>query len=412
MYKICIFGETYSENLGDGVIAESIRHILSRLVPDATIYYHDMTGRRGWSKGQQAQPDANLIPGLKRGLGLNLTGRFKTVRRFYTLLSLLAAKSRGEFPKLDDKALDLAIIGGGQLIMDNELSFPTKIFLLTRELGRETKAIAFYSCGVGHSWSIIGRWLYSRVLKHPRVTALSVRDIASRQNLAEVFGFKPDAIDIIYDPALWAAEAYNLQRTPDSNVIGLGIMTPLRISRVIKPEYTAQFNAEFLTRLWTDTALALIDQGHDVCLFTNGAPEDQSLAEKVLAAIPENYRKRIALCPRPDTPELLVRMIAGFKAIIAQRLHAHVIAYSLKVPSVGLIWGSKVEEFGELTERRQFFMEPHGITASDLSDKVRDAINQGVDSQRRQYLQAEAQTNTIRLLSRSGINIQLPNISS
>lgn len=403
MYKICIFGETYSENLGDGVIAESIRHIISSLLPDAAITHHDMTGRRGWRKDQQVPPDAKLIPGLKRGFGLNLTGRFKTVRCFYTLLSLLAAKYRGDFPKLDDQAFDLAIIGGGQLIMDNELSFPTKIFLLTRELGRDTKAIAFYSCGVGHSWSMIGRWLCSRVLKHPRVTALSVRDMASRQNLAEVFRIKPDAIDVIYDPALWAAETYNIRRAPDSNNVGLGVMAPLRVSRAIKPEYTAKFNAEFLTRLWIETAAALIDQGHTVALFTNGAPEDQTLAEKVFAALPDRYRSSATLISRPRIPEELVRTISGFKAIIAQRLHAHVIAYSLGIPSVGLIWGSKMEEFAALTERRRFFLDIDQLTSAHLIQALAEALTHGVDKARLAYLQNQTRQASFHLLCRAGL---------
>jgi polysaccharide pyruvyl transferase WcaK-like protein len=402
MYKICIFGETYSENLGDGVIAESIRHIIASLLPDATITYHDMTGRRGWRQDQQIQPDAKLIPGLKRGFGLNLTGRFKTVRRFYTLLSLLAAKYRGEFPKLDGQAFDLAIIGGGQLIMDNELSFPTKLYLLARALGKDAQAIAVYSCGVGSNWSIIGRWLYRRVLRDQRMTGLTVRDTASRENLSRHFGFARDAIDIIPDPALLAASAYKAKRVEDSNTIGLGIMGPLWVAQAIKPEYSAKFNTTFLTQLWAKTAVGLLQRGYQVSLFTNGAPGDQNFAETVYAALPSYYQASVTLCPRPYLPSQLVNIIAGFRGIIAQRLHSHIIAYSLGIPSVGLVWDNKVEEFGDLTGRRQFFLDVDRATPDALNKSLDEALAEDVDAARRRELQARTYAASARLLQRLG----------
>jgi polysaccharide pyruvyl transferase WcaK-like protein len=286
--------------------------------------------------------------------------------------------------------------------MDNELGFPTKLFLLARELGRNTRAMVIYSCGVGSNWSGLGRWLYRRVLWDQRMVGLTVRDAASRENLSRHFGFTQDAIDIIPDPALCAADAYAVKQVIASDTIGLGIMSPLWVAQSIKPEYSAKFNAKLLTRLWVETTVGLLQKGLKVSLFTNGAPGDQSFAEAVYAAIPSPYQELIILCPRPYLPSQLVNMIAGFRGIIAQRLHSHIIAYSLGIPSVGLVWDNKVEEFGDLTRRRQFFREVDTLTPDSLGALLDKALIEGVNAARRQELQAQTYAASARLLQRLG----------
>lgn len=51
---------------------------------------------------------------------------------------------------------------------------------------------------------------------------------------------------------------------------------------------------------------------------------------------------------RPEKPEQLVKQIASFKAVIAGRFHANIIATSLGIPSVALVWNEKMRAFSEL----------------------------------------------------------------
>lgn len=395
MARIAICGETHSQNLGDGVIAESLAYLIRRAIPDSQIVYLDISGRP--DRGGNEPP----IVGLHRGFGWNLYGRSRAFRRVYAMLSLLLVPLRD---RPAHGPLDLAIIGGGQLIMDNELNFPTKIFRLVHfHLARDTKCLAIYSCGVGSAWSSIGRVLYGRVLRDRRMTCRMVRDEDSRRNLIRVFRLDAADVDIAHDPALCAAEAYGMAPSVASTGIGLGIMAPLDDMAGVQPQYAARFGAAFLTKLWTETAVELAESGQAVRLFTNGAPSDQAFAETIWRALPDRARDRVTVCPRPERPEQLVRLIAGFRAILAQRMHAHVVAFSLGVPSVGLVWDSKLREFGALTGRGNFFLEPDAATPPRLLERLDTALREGVDEAHARRLRAEAHASMHRLLRRVGL---------
>jgi polysaccharide pyruvyl transferase WcaK-like protein len=74
------------------------------------------------------------------------------------------------------------------------------------------------------------------------------------------------------------------------------------------------------------------------------------------------------LAARPKTPYQLAQLISGYKAIVASRLHAHVIASSYFVPSVGLLWDDKVLAFFKDTGREDLVFDNFGI--KDVSSIV------------------------------------------
>ena len=51
--------------------------------------------------------------------------------------------------------------------------------------------------------------------------------------------------------------------------------------------------------------------------------------------------------PVPKRPDELVAMIAGFKSIVSFRLHSHIIAAALDVPSIALVWDGKLRFYFE-----------------------------------------------------------------
>ena len=51
--------------------------------------------------------------------------------------------------------------------------------------------------------------------------------------------------------------------------------------------------------------------------------------------------------PVPSKPEELVKTISQFKSIVSFRLHSHIIAASLNIPSVSVVWDDKVRIFFE-----------------------------------------------------------------
>lgn len=91
--------------------------------------------------------------------------------------------------------------------------------------------------------------------------------------------------------------------------------------------------------------------------------------------------------------------IAGFRAIIAHRLHANIIAYSLGIPSVGLSWDHKVVDIGTISGRERYFTHVTATTPADTVALLHAAIAEGIDPPRHADLRAlavDAWRHTIR----------------
>ena len=78
-------------------------------------------------------------------------------------------------------------------------------------------------------------------------------------------------------------------------------------------------------------------------------------------------------------PENLIREISSYDAVISCRLHPSIISFSLKVPSVGLIWNPKVKHFYECVGYGNRAVEVGGIDADEIVDKVDEVVSQGVE---------------------------------
>src|SRR5690606_20331335 len=102
-------------------------------------------------------------------------------------------------------------------------------------------------------------------------------------------------------------------------------------------------------------------QGYHVTLFTNGAEEDERFLDR-LCALPNLEAVRTA---RPLTPDDLIALIRQFDTIVSHRLHAHIVAFSYAIPSVGLGWDSKVTSFFERAGRSRFLIAPSAGAALD-----------------------------------------------
>lgn len=85
------------------------------------------------------------------------------------------------------------------------------------------------------------------------------------------------------------------------------------------------------------------------------------------------------LVTRPLEYKELIHTINNFKAIIASRLHACIIGYSLYKPIVGLYWNDKVLFFGEAIKHPERFSKPKDTDAKSVVDKLEKAISEGYD---------------------------------
>ena len=138
--------------------------------------------------------------------------------------------------------------------------------------------------------------------------------------------------------------------------------------------------------------------GFDVRCFTNGAGED----EKLLAAARhqllevDHYGKHVTFARRCETPLELSQLIATCDAIVAHRLHATIIAYSYRVPAIGLRWDDKVPAFFESVGRGAYVVEFDNDNVIQIAVSVSTAITEGIDAK----VHARVLSETVRGIDR------------
>ena len=108
-------------------------------------------------------------------------------------------------------------------------------------------------------------------------------------------------------------------------------------------------------------------------IYTNGLKADNEFAKKLCEKY--NYNKERLILP--TSPEELIEVISGFKGAIATRLHSCIVAYSLNVPIIGLVWNKKLKMFGESIQYAERFFEVENFKAKEIIQELKNAINEG-----------------------------------
>ncbi len=319
--NILVLGWYYSSNLGDAVICDCVAELLRRKYPQANVVIRDMAGRTQFPPRIAA--DSAGIDRLRRRQKLrNAVTRMGWDKQLSHELWCL----QQDLPRMDavtDGCWDLAVFAGGQLFMDDLALYAAH---LTQALQQKNVPVLFNACGTGPSCSPAVQQRLAAALTAPNVHLVSCRD---NTGLVNRWCGSPVAVPT-NDPALWAGSVYGIQKQP-GNTVGIGVLYP----RTLNPRATAAS----LRRLIAE----LENRGRSWMLFTNGSEQDMAFARMLL----DGRAEQDYLCPAPETPAQLVQTIARFGSIIGFRLHSHIIAASLDIPTVALVWDRKLPLFFE-----------------------------------------------------------------
>ncbi|MFP4854635.1 polysaccharide pyruvyl transferase family protein, partial [Paraburkholderia sp. BR14264] len=90
--------------------------------------------------------------------------------------------------------------------------------------------------------------------------------------------------------------------------------------------------------------------------------------------------------PRPKSTHEFIEMISNCDAIIGARLHACITAYSLDIPSIGLVWNEKLELFGELIGKKENFINVNQFDAKHIVETLQKNRNDYYDIKQRNVL--------------------------
>ncbi len=180
-------------------------------------------------------------------------------------------------------------------------------------------------------------------------------------------------ISAVPDVAVFSKSVYagQLQKKPKRQqpLIGLGITR----EQLFSDYGNEEINKDYLLQFWKDVTQLLEEKGYAWRVFTNGLNRDEVFATKVLDFI--GHGERI---PAPAEPWQLAQTIQQFDGIIAGRMHTHILAFTLGVPSVGFIWNEKVRFWSNRVGTPERFVSPEELQAEAVVSRLEAALAEGV----------------------------------
>ncbi|MEO9517717.1 MAG: polysaccharide pyruvyl transferase family protein [Paracoccaceae bacterium] len=394
MTKIVVFAVRYSANLGDGIISDCIEHTIKEVQPDAQVLHIDLAGRDQFRQ----------VIFKNRNLALKVLPRLPRWLRQQIMQFVLGRKLRNLAPVWSEtlKDADLAIIGGGQLFSDADLNFPIKIALVAELCNTLNVPMAIYGVGAAMGWTAKGRELFNRLVSQ-NLVHVAVRDENSQRALNSQMPKLTTPIDVIPDPAVIAQSCFGVAPSD------IAEMAADRVGICITADEVLNYHADTTVAgqgrvhdLFKDLILELVARGRTASVFTNGAQEDEETLMQICAEpevaplLAEGHLVRIAPF---ETPTDLALAISAHEVIVGHRLHANIVAYANKLPSVGLGWDRKVQSFFEMTNRQNHCSTDGALTAAKLCNQIDAAVGDPIDPSFHQRTCDQAVEGMTRLLA-------------
>lgn len=217
--------------------------------------------------------------------------------------------------------------------------------------------------------------LLKDMLNRPEVKQVTTRGSIKklRKYLSAEKAYPPR---LVLDPAVWVNEAYGIERNADAQMIGVGIIRPEIFMR-----NGNEFSVEDVYQLYMNIIGELERRGYEWQLFTNGWREDYQFGVSLLKRMGRD--RKVYLGDNVKSARELVEKIAGYRAVVAARLHANIIATSLDVPSIGLVWNDKMNMFAKTVNCTERYIS--GETLLDTKyviDQMEEAIANGYDTEK------------------------------
>jgi polysaccharide pyruvyl transferase WcaK-like protein len=368
MKKICFAGLVSETNLGDVVILTTTEQLYKNALPaDIEVEFCRLD--------IQYRNSAESTGSLWHKLWLFLLEKSGLSSRKLKILKLIS-DTKQQYKSQLDKADLLVLVGGGLVKYKYQRFFIYLIALI--EVAEELKIpVVMNAVGIeGYDETDFRCQMLKQALNRSIVKSITARDdIDTLKQLYMVPGSCKDT-GKTSDPAVYTAELYGVSKAA-SDVFAIGLVRG-GIFKDNGYDLTADELAEFYSQL----IIELENKGIRYNLFTNGLKSDNELlpliAEKLGRAKPELFE--------PEQAIDLIQFIAGSAVVIAARLHANIIAYSLDVPSVGLVWNDKLTLFGQDIGYPQRFVQPSQMTATTVLALAMQAQQEGYQQElRSQY---------------------------
>lgn len=349
MKNILLVGEWKSPNLGDSVLCNCVYKYLEKHLSHHNLIKFDLSFGYNPTKFQYW---------LYSKLGRLLCLFNKTTNRDISdnILSLSDLRSKifiKDIKKI--QPIDCIIFCGGQIFLDYFTYCVSEIVIFAEN---HNIPIFWNACGGSSKLTDTSSRIFIRCINSRMTQVISVRD-----SINYFKKINPNTI-LVPDTAVLVSKCYpiNSKRT---DLIGLSTIS----HKLINERVDKNVSKDYIVQFWKSLIKKIEGANLKWKFFTNGDPEDYSATKQLLNNL-GYHSEDIHISPRPTSDKELVNLISSFDAVVSFRLHSHIIAYSLGIPSYGLAWDKKVIDFFTLANNRN--------SCSNLgefsSDKVFDFV--------------------------------------
>lgn len=266
---------------------------------------------------------------------------------------------------------DVIIVGGAPQFNYLYQYFSERTVVIVKLAEQFGKPIIFSAIGIEH---------YDP--EHPKCQRLKkvinyncVKMVTTRDNLADLKRIKERDdlfIDRVADPAVFSGYVFKNfhSKAPNKKKIGIFIIRAGAFD-----DNKIKFTTEDAAELWTGLIQEIEKRGYDYELLTSGHYSDEAFIDHLT----RNCGVKLSKCVfNMYKPEQLIEKISSYAGIISCRLHPSILAYSLKVPSVGIVWNPKVIGFYDAINMPERTIEVENISPSLVMDKLEMALSEGV----------------------------------
>ncbi|WP_272580775.1 polysaccharide pyruvyl transferase family protein [Providencia sp. PROV266] len=377
--KILIVAEVFSENLGDGVIFNSLKNRILKNYPNAKIDKVDLSGNLDWQEYSSSLNNKQLVSNKKNSV-IQFIKKINIIKKCYYAYNWYALTRPKCLPHWKEKIkqADHIVIGGGQLLTDSNFGFPPKIFDIYLLCKKYNKPISIIGCGVNKHWGIIAKLLYTRVINY--CTSISVRDSVSKSRVLTYTGK-----DVCCHPDLgFTIQSLDNKTNQKENYPKLSAckkslyinFQPLEDFKFFVPSLSS-FTEEQYLNFW-EHLINRCKEKYNISLITNGHPSDYNVISKLYNQLKKNGHNDISVLPRATRPSELIDQIKQCDCIISTRMHAGIIAYSLGKKVLPISWDDKVNNvWFEMVGNNTFVLAPSifrkEITLSEIDDLFNNA---------------------------------------
>jgi len=375
--KITLLGLYNETNLGDLVIADCTEYLYKQLLDNVQIQ------------------KVNLAPKIQIFFFERVFLKLQLFPKECFIIT--KNKYRQYYEKNIDKISQLIVVVGGGILKFKYQNFAQQLVALVECAETFNIPVVMNSVGVeGFDKKHTGECIWLNKIINKAINKTINKAITTRDDieLLENKWLKNNSTiyrKLVADPAVWVSDVYKIEKNVNSQIIGIGLIR----GKIFKAN-EIEYSEEELIRLYTNIIRELEHKKLSYKLFINGLDLDYDFAVKVCQYIQkEDLIKEILV---PKSAKELVNIISGFKGVIAARLHACIISYSLKIPVIGLVWNDKLSFFGRQIGYPERFIETNDFDAKLIVDRMENALQEGYNQKEMQKYKATIKESIKELL--------------